>query len=65
MRSRGAAVTIAVMNSPSSSPRIMLLADHRTPAPRGSVRVQRYRLARVARSPRADSSRRLADTKRV
>ena len=65
MRSRGAAVTITAMNSPSSSPRIMLLADHRTPAARGSVRVQRYRLARVARSPRADAGRRLADTKRV
>jgi hypothetical protein len=53
------------MNSPSSSSRILLLADHRTPPARGSVRVQRYRLARVARSPRADAGRRLADTKRV
>jgi hypothetical protein len=43
----------------------MLLADHRTPAAPGSVRVQRYRLARVARSPRTDAGRRLADTKRV
>jgi hypothetical protein len=43
----------------------MLLADHRAPAARGGVRVQRYRLARVARSPRADAARRLADTKRV
>jgi hypothetical protein len=65
MRSRDAAVTIAAMNSPSSSSRILLLADHRTPPARGGVRVQRYRLARVARNPRAVAGRRLAETKRV
>lgn len=52
MRSRDAPVTIPAMNIPSSSSRILLLADRRTPPVSGTVRIQRYRLARVAREVR-------------
>jgi hypothetical protein len=38
------------MTTPSSSARILLLADRRVPAVSGGVRIQRYRLARVARA---------------
>lgn len=66
MRSRGAPVTIPAMNSPSSSSRIMLLADRRTPPVSGSVRIQRYRLARVPRGVRlGETGPRLAESKRV
>jgi hypothetical protein len=54
------------MNSPSSSSRIMLLADRRTPPTSGGVRIQRYRLARVPLGARAgETSPRLVASKRV
>ncbi|MGZ4166840.1 MAG: hypothetical protein ACXVR1_09965 [Solirubrobacteraceae bacterium] len=54
------------MNSPSSSSRIMLLADRRTPPVSGSVRIQRYRLARVPRGVRVgETGPRLVESKRV
>jgi hypothetical protein len=66
MRSRDATGTILAMNSPSSSSRIMLLADRRTPPTSGGVRIQRYRLARVPLGARAgETSPRLAASKRA
>jgi hypothetical protein len=66
MRSRDATVTIPAMNSPSSSSRILLLAGRRTPSVTGTVRVQRYRLARIARAARPDETgQRLVATKHV
>jgi hypothetical protein len=66
MRSRDATVTITDMNSPSSSSRILLLADRRTPPVGGTVRVQRYRLARVARATRpGETGQRLVASKRA
>ncbi|MGH2894036.1 MAG: hypothetical protein ACRDPM_12335 [Solirubrobacteraceae bacterium] len=52
------------MNTSSSSSRILLLADRRTPAVGSSVRIQRYRLARVARGVRpGETGQRLVDRK--
>lgn len=66
MRSRGATVTIPAMNTPSSSSRILLLAARRTPSVGGNVRIQRYRLARVARGVRlGETGQRLVDHKRA
>jgi hypothetical protein len=52
------------MNTPSSSSRILLLADRRV-RPDGGVRVQRYRLARVARVRLDETGPRLVDSKRA
>lgn len=53
------------MNRPSTSSRILLLADRRTQpgAPYGPI--QRYRLARLAPGSRPAAGRRLVDPKRV
>ena len=53
------------MNTPSSSSRILLLADRRVPPAGGSVRVQRYRLARVAHVRLDETGQRLVDSKRA
>jgi hypothetical protein len=53
------------MNTPSSSSRILLLADRRMQPPDGGVRVQRYRLARVTRVRLDETGRRPVDSKRA
>ncbi|HTU96748.1 MAG TPA: hypothetical protein VMF14_12965 [Solirubrobacteraceae bacterium] len=54
------------MTTPSSSSRILLLADRRVPASSGGVRIQRYRLARVPRGARAgETARRLGSAKTI
>ncbi|MFL5859968.1 MAG: hypothetical protein ACJ780_04195 [Solirubrobacteraceae bacterium] len=52
------------MNNPSSSSRILLLADRHTPPVSGSVRIRRYRLARLAPGVRpGDPGQRLVESK--
>jgi hypothetical protein len=53
------------MNTPSSSSRILLLADRRVPPAGSGVRVQRYRLARLTRVRPDETGQRLADSKRA
>jgi hypothetical protein len=53
------------MNTPSSSSRILLLAGPRVSPADDGVRVQRYRLARVAPVRPDATGPRLADAKRV
>jgi len=51
------------MNTPSSSSRILLLADRRVPTAGSGVWVQRYRLARVTRVRPGETGRRPIDSK--
>lgn len=58
--------TMLVMNRPSNSSRIFLLAQRRTPSDGANGQIQRYRLARVSRSTRVlDAGRRPLGPKRI